>query len=179
LKLRPNDQSTLQSLATIYQQNGNQLAQQVQALQQQAYALQQELPSASSFNAGGATALGPALQSPVDQARAGIINDEAGKLQTEASKLQTQATAWYQKALPQYRKLTKLNSGDPSTWIQYGLAAQRANDTATAVTAFKRFLKIAPDDPDAASVRQLVKQLAPPPATTGTTSTTSGGTTTG
>ena len=175
LKLKPHDQSTLQALATIYSQKGNALANQVQTLQQEAYALQQNLPSSSSFTPGGSSVIGSALQSPVDQARAGIVNDQASKLQAEASKLQAQSATWYQKALPQYRELTKLNAGDPSTWIQYGLAAQHANDTTTAVAAFRRFLKIAPDDPDAQSVRNLVNQLAPPP----TTSTATGGATTG
>lgn len=178
VRLRPNDSDALASLASAYQQQGNTLASQAQALQQQAYVIQQSQPNSSSFTPGASSALGTALQSPIEQARASLVSEQAGKLQTEATQLATQAQGWYRKALVPYSKLTRLSSADPGTWIQYGLAAQRANETHTALRAYKHFLKIAPDDPDAASVRQLVKQLEPTPTKKASGSSSSGGTTT-
>jgi predicted TPR repeat methyltransferase len=43
--------------------------------------------------------------------------------------------------------------------LQWAGAAQSANDVATAVNAYKQFLKVAPDNPNAAQVRQTLAQL--------------------
>jgi predicted TPR repeat methyltransferase len=50
-------------------------------------------------------------------------------------------------------------SEEPSAQLQLGSAAQTAGDVQTAVKAYERFLKIAPDDPNAAAVRQTLAQL--------------------
>ena len=40
-----------------------------------------------------------------------------------------------------------------------GQTAQDAGDTATAITAYKTFLKLAPNDPLSASAKKALKQL--------------------
>jgi regulator of sirC expression with transglutaminase-like and TPR domain len=59
-----------------------------------------------------------------------------------------------------------------SVWLNYGTAAQSSNDPKSALAAYSAFLKLAPDDPNAAQVRTLVKQLKKSAAGTSTTTTT-------
>ena len=62
-------------------------------------------------------------------------------------------------------------TADPSLQLQLAQAAESANDTPTAVAAYKKFLKLAPDDPSAGLIRQRLKQLkastTPPASTSG------------
>ena len=46
----------------------------------------------------------------------------------------------------------KLTPNDPNVQLQLGQSAQAANDTATAIAAYKKFLKLAPHDPLASNV---------------------------
>ena len=68
-------------------------------------------------------------------------------------------TAAYSQAVGAYQGVAKVNPNDPS--IQFALAqtAEQAQDTKTAIVAYKRFLKLAPEDPTAPAIRQRIKQL--------------------
>jgi cytochrome c-type biogenesis protein CcmH/NrfG len=48
---------------------------------------------------------------------------------------------------------------DPSIFLSLGIAAQQANDLKSAVAAYEKFLKLAPNDPSAAQVKQQVQFL--------------------
>ncbi len=71
------------------------------------------------------------------------------------------------------QKLAKLTPRDVTVQYQLGQAAQQAGDYKTAVAAYSRFLKLAPNDVDAPQVKQLLKQAqslrlpAPLPRSTG------------
>ena len=56
------------------------------------------------------------------------------------------------------QKLAKLTPRDVTVQYQLGQAAQQASDYTTAVAAYSRFLKLAPNDVDAPQVKQLLKQ---------------------
>ncbi len=43
--------------------------------------------------------------------------------------------------------------------LELAQAAQQTGDAATAITAYSRFLELAPDDPNAGIVRDQLKQL--------------------
>jgi outer membrane protein assembly factor BamD (BamD/ComL family) len=45
--------------------------------------------------------------------------------------------------------------------LELAQTAQSASDYATAIAAYKKFLKLAPDDPSAPDVKRLLKQLEP------------------
>ena len=55
--------------------------------------------------------------------------------------------------------LPHVKSKDPSVQLELAQAAQQVGDGATAIAAYEQFLKLAPDDPSAAVVRQQLKQL--------------------
>jgi len=106
-----------------------------------------------------------ALQDPIGQ-----------MLQTQASaKAQTALTS-YQSASKQaeatFQKLAALTPTDVTVQYQLGQAAQAASDFPTAIAAYRRFLKLAPTDVDAPSVRQLLKQVRAQAGITATTSAT-------
>jgi len=61
----------------------------------------------------------------------------------------------------------RVSPDDPGAQFQLGQAAEASGNTAVAIKAYKAFVKLAPDDPSAAPVRQRIKQLqAPQPAVT-------------
>ncbi len=78
---------------------------------------------------------------------------------TKFNNAYTKMTAAYSQAVGAYQDVAKVNPNDPS--IQFALAqtAEQATDTKTAIAAYKRFLKLAPEDPTAPAIRQRIKQL--------------------
>jgi len=63
------------------------------------------------------------------------------------------------KAVDVYRRIAAAQPRDPNVQLELAQAAQNAGDTATAITAYDKFLTIAPDDPTAVDVRRILKQL--------------------
>jgi tetratricopeptide (TPR) repeat protein len=83
-------------------------------------------------------------------------------LQSQLNSAYVKATTAYSKAASAYKQAAdaaKGTSNEANALLQWASAAQSANDLATAVTAYERFLKIAPDNPNAATVRQTLAQL--------------------
>ena len=83
-------------------------------------------------------------------------------LQGQLQQAYVGVTSAYSKVASVYKQAVEASKGtsnEPSALLQWAGAAQSANDMATAVTAYKRFLKIAPDNPNAAQVRQTLAQL--------------------
>jgi Flp pilus assembly protein TadD len=163
--LQPKDQSALAELASEYGTLGDTYRTQAQS----AAIAEQEATPASAFAPPAGSPFGRAFNDPAS------LKDPIGAaVQAQASTAYSQAlgslTGVESKAEDVYKKLAKLNPGDASTQIQLGQAAQSAQDTTTAVAAYKKFLKLAPTDPLAAQVRLVLKQLEPAPAATKKTS---------
>jgi len=154
--LRPKDASALQELASQY----STLAQTYSTQAQNAQTAAQEADPGSLFAPPSSTGLGRAytntnlLRDPVSAA----LEQQATTQETTAYQKLTQVEA---KAESTYRKLAELDPNDASTQVQLGQAAQAANDTKTAIAAYRRFLKLAPTDPLAPQVRAVLKQLVP------------------
>jgi predicted TPR repeat methyltransferase len=60
--------------------------------------------------------------------------------------------------------VTTLQPKNADAWFQLAQASQTAGNTATAITAYKKYLVLNPTSSSAAQIRQLIKQLAPAPA---------------
>ena len=83
-------------------------------------------------------------------------------LQTQLNTAYTKVTSAYQKVAAVYAhaaQVAKGTSEEPNALLQWASAAQSANDVGTAITAYQRFLRVAPDNPNAAAVRQTLAQL--------------------
>lgn len=69
------------------------------------------------------------------------------------------ARASFAKAVATYQKLVKVAPKNQHVRIELGQAAERAGDTATAISAYKAFLRLTPKDPNAQYVRAWLKRL--------------------
>ena len=83
-------------------------------------------------------------------------------LQTQLNQAYTKVTTAYSTVAAVYKQavdVAKGTSSEANALLQWASAAQSANDVTTAVTAYERFLRIAPDNPNAPTVRQTLAQL--------------------
>lgn len=98
--------------------------------------------------------------SPLGQAIASDPYSDA--LRTKASDAYSKMVTAYSAAEKAYRRVVTVAKGtseEPSAQLQLANAAQTAGDNSTAIEAYQRFLKISPDNPNAAAVRQTLAQL--------------------
>jgi tetratricopeptide (TPR) repeat protein len=83
-------------------------------------------------------------------------------LRAKASEAYSKMVTAYAAAEKAYRRVVAVTAGtseEASAQLQLASAAQTAGDTPTAVKAYQRFLKIAPDNANAPAVRQTLAQL--------------------
>ncbi|MDP9231680.1 MAG: hypothetical protein M3O73_02820 [Actinomycetota bacterium] len=83
-------------------------------------------------------------------------------LKTKANEAYSKMVSAFTKAEGAYKQLVSAAAGtsqEANAQLQLAGAAQISGDTATAVSAYTRFLKIAPDSPNALAVRQTLAQL--------------------
>ena len=73
--------------------------------------------------------------------------------------LQTEATDAYQAAVAAQTTVTELEPKDPAAWFRLGQIATAANDTTGAITAYEKFVKLAPADPLTKKVEEEIKRL--------------------
>jgi tetratricopeptide (TPR) repeat protein len=149
--LRPKDQDVLQELASVYQRRATEF-QQVYTDAQTRSAI---LAPPSTFQPAATSALGKAMASltnPLQSAVTGQIGTLTSTAYTKIIELEGDAVAVYQ-------QLAKLNPGDAVTQLRLAQLAQGAGNTKVSIAAYKRFLKLAPDDLQAPTARKVLKQL--------------------
>lgn len=100
---------------------------------------------------------------PSSQLGQALTGDPYSKaLQTQLNNEYVDVTSEYSKAENAYKQSVDASKGtvnEENALLQWAGAAQNANDLPTAVKAYKRFLAIAPDNPNAGTVRQTLAQL--------------------
>jgi len=147
--LRPRDDDALRELANLYLARANRIQTDLANAQRRA----QVLNPGQDFQPPPTSPLGQALTaSPITQAVSAGVN-------TELNTLYTRITAAYTDAVGTYQRLAKVAPNDESVQLDLADAAQRANDVPTAIAAYKRFLELAPDSPQAELVQAQIKQL--------------------
>jgi predicted Zn-dependent protease len=158
-KLRPRDVDGLNELAGLYLRKADEARTSVNNLQ--------TTPAAA---VAAATAIfDPAADSPVGKALSGTadpltgadpINKAIQSLVSERSTTAfTEFTNAYKHAVSVYKDVTKATPTDSGAWFTLAQTAESASDTSTAVNAYKHFLVLSPDDPNAPAVRTRLKQL--------------------
>ena len=159
VRLRPNDTDTLAKLGALYLNRAEILQRQAQAAQLEA----QDVNPGALFAPTGK--LGTAVaQDPLTTAASSRANTAVS---TAYQKMQSA----YGEALGVYRTLSKRSPNDPTLQLQLANAAESAGETSTALAAYQRFVKLAPDDPSTPAIKERIKQLraasAPPGNGTG------------
>ena len=91
--------------------------------------------------------------------------------QTRAQTAYSTTSPTQQNAEAALKSLATLTPDDVNVQYELGQAASAAGDYASAVAAYERFLKLSPNDVDAAQVRQLLKAAKASAAASASTST--------
>ncbi|HEX6680077.1 MAG TPA: tetratricopeptide repeat protein [Gaiellaceae bacterium] len=144
LKLRPNDTSTLQSVAGFYETKAQNKA-------NEASVLQAQLPVSIG------TILGVSQTSQLGQA---LTNDPTTtQLQQKINAAITAENSALQKDTATYKRLAKLQPDDVNTQFHYAQLADLTGDPASAIKAYERVVKLAPKDPAAQQARQRIAAL--------------------
>ncbi len=114
----------------------------------------------ASISQNALTPPGLDTSSPIGQALTSDPYSQA--LQTRLSEAYTKVTGAYAKVASTYKQAAQVARGtadEPNALLQWASASQNANDLTGAVTAYKRFLQVAPNNPNAPTVRQTLAQL--------------------
>ena len=146
---RPRDEEALRELAGLYSTKAARLSQEVQLAQLES----QQASLGSALVPGLTLSTGqPVVTNPVTDALTARANEKLTRAYTAA---QTAAT----QAVQTYRRLAAIAPNDASVQADLAQTAQSAGDLATAISAYERFLKLAPDDPSAGIIRDQLKLL--------------------
>ena len=148
-QLRPRDLGALRELAGLHMRRANRIRQQAQEAQLEA----QLANPGTDFLPPASTPLGQALaKRPVNDALATAANERLTSLITQLQRA-------YNDAKGVYQRLAVADPNDPSIQIFLADTAQNAGDTQTALAAYRRFLRLAPDDPLVPQVREQIARL--------------------
>ena len=154
---RPKDEDALRELAGLHLSRA--LAQSQQA---------QEVQARAGYQTFGST-FGSSLQLGNGQTLPADPIDEA--LATRASEAVNTAFAAaqesFRKAEETYDKLALAAPRDPNVQLELAQAAQQSGNLVKAISAYERFLELAPDDPSASIVKQQIAQLKQAQGATG------------
>jgi tetratricopeptide (TPR) repeat protein len=130
------------------------------------YSGQAELERQAAQNAQivyfGSTVSPPGLDPSSTLGQAISSDPYSDVLKTRANEAYSKMVSAFTKAETAYKKLVTAAAGtsqEANAQLQLAGAAQISGDTTTAVNAYTRFLKIAPDSPNALAVRQTLEQL--------------------
>ena len=147
--LAPKDTNALRELASLYLAQASAKQREAQILQARAayQGAGQGFPGAFTSPSGQ-----PLLEDSISTA---IRTQSSPRIQ-ELSTIAQNASI---ESVNSYKKIVVISPKDPNVQLELAQAAQQAGDAATMIVAFKAFLKLAPDDPNAPIVKQQLKQL--------------------
>ena len=149
VELRPNDVDAKRELAGLYLRKADQHRTEAQLAQ---LALQQEVPG-QLFQPDSSSKIGQALGAdPVTEA----LSTQHNERLTTAF---TAMTTAYSEAVAVYKEIAQAVPNDPAVQFELAQTAEAANDLETALTAYKRFVELAPEDRAAEAVKQRIEQL--------------------
>lgn len=165
-ELAPKDATVQAAVADVY------LAQAAAALQkaQEMYAAAQ-----GSGNVNGRPAVPQQVipgqsngATPFQTAQESVASGKLSDVSAKVAPLQTQSTDAYNAAFEAQTIVTEVNPDDPAAWFRLGQIATAANDTTGAITAYEKFVKLAPEDPLTTKVKDEIKRLQKSQAPTAT-----------
>jgi cytochrome c-type biogenesis protein CcmH/NrfG len=92
-------------------------------------------------------------------AQESISNTVMAAASAKVTPLQTEATDAYQAAVVAQTIVTELEPTDPAAFFRLGQISSAANDSAVAIAAYKKFVKLAPNDPLTSKVKEEIARL--------------------
>jgi Flp pilus assembly protein TadD len=148
--LRPKDASALRELGGLYLAQGAAKRQEAQEAQFRGQLTGADSQFEPALIVGG-----------VDRFENRIARTLEGKVNEQLDTLLGESTAAYMRAVAAYQQLALASPRDPSVQLELAQAAEQAGDTEIAVTAYERFLELAPEDPNAPIVKQQLERIRP------------------
>jgi len=149
--LRPKDEDVLRQLAALYYSR----AADWDTLYQQALARTQAIMPTQPLTPKSSSRLGHAISSLSNPLNTAVSSQASQETNNDYS----QVANYLSETLGVWKKIAKLSPQDASTQLSLAQAATNAQDTATAIAAYKAFLKLAPGDSQAPAARKTLKQL--------------------
>lgn len=147
--LRPKDTDALNTLAGLYTALGQRLQPQITSAQ----IASQENSFASQLVVGLQAKNQPVVGANViDQSVSTVAN-------TKLNALYQQQQDDFNTAVRVNQRIVKLDPKDANAQLSLGESAQSAGNSQVAIAAYKRFVKLAPQDPTSALVKQQIKAL--------------------
>ena len=148
-QLEPTDVDAKRELASLHLRRADRYQTEAQLAQ---IALQSEAPG-QTFAPPSSSKIGQALgNDALTEALTARYTEQLNVAFTEMSQSYTRAVALY-------KQIAAAEPNDPSTQLALAQTAEAATDTQTALQAYRRFLELAPEDPNAPAVRQRIEQL--------------------
>lgn len=147
--LKPKDANELRALAALYYQRASDWDTIYQA--QQAYA--QTISPSPLLQPLSTSALGTALGTVTNPLSTAVASQTSTNVSSAYEQVASEITNWENT----YKKLGKLLPNDASTQLTLAQAATDAGDSATEISAYKAFLKLAPNDASAPAARKALK----------------------
>ena len=148
VELRPRDVQLLRELAGVYLAHASEAADRAQRLQLRNAYLAPATSVSGILEIGGRPLDVDPITNAVSTSLEGDISAAFGEAQDAA-----------RQRVDTLKRVTAINPSDPSSQLELARAATDANDSATAIAAYERFLKLAPNDPTAPEVRRTLRQL--------------------
>jgi tetratricopeptide (TPR) repeat protein len=146
--LRPKNVDGLRELAALYLAKTSEAQQEANDANFRAAYTVPGATIASTIIIDGKPLEPDAISSAVNQRLSEAVNAALSEAQSAASR-----------AVETYRRIAEASPRDPNVQLELAQAAQNAGDSATAIAAYEKFLKIAPGDPTAPEVKRLIKEL--------------------
>ena len=151
LALRPKDSDALRQLAAIYLRRASDW----QTLYADSVQREQSLAPSPVLAPSSTSKLGQAAASLTTPLSSAV----SSQLATQTNNEYSQFANYLSERLDVWKKLGKLNPDDATTQLSLAQAASDAGQAAVAVTAYKKFLALAPTDSQAPTARQQLKAL--------------------
>jgi tetratricopeptide (TPR) repeat protein len=146
--LRPKNVDGLRELAGLYLAKTSEAQQEANNANLRAAYTVPGATIASTVIIGGQPLEADAISSAVNARLSEAVNAALSEAQTASSQ-----------AVEMYRRIAEASPGDPVVQLELAQAAQNAGDNTTAIAAYEKFVKIAPDDPTVPEVKRIIKEL--------------------
>jgi tetratricopeptide (TPR) repeat protein len=146
--MNPTDSDALRTLAALY-------SQEIAAAQERA-----AIASGRAQEVALPRTLAP-QDSPFLQEVAGnaLTDSVSAELEEEATAADSEVRRLATLQLLVYEDLTGIVDDDPLIFFQYATAAETAQDYLTAITAYRQFLDLAPNNPNAEQIEERIEAL--------------------
>ena len=148
--LRPRDPEGWTQLATDYSQQFNN-----QTAEAQAFQAEEQTAQTTNFGPPPTSPLGRAFSNLPDSIGQAISGSARQRFDQALSARQDTAN----KRVEAYSQVAKLQPTEPAAQLQLADAAKDAGNTAVAVAAYAKFIKLAPDDNQVPYAKQQIKAL--------------------